>query len=79
MEVALLEYGLGLVVLLIGWLHMRQNRLEIKLESCVERSAFEEVKEDLKEAVHLLQEVRVENAKWQGLMEEAIRKGSERS
>lgn len=51
---------------------MRQNKLEDQVTNCVKKDDLEEVKADLKEALHLLTEQRVENAKWQGLMERVL-------
>ncbi len=75
----LIEGLIGAVFLLVGWLHMRQNNLEKRIDNCVEKDVMEEIKEDLKETIKLLTEVRVENAKWQGLMAKAIEKNSENS
>ncbi len=69
--------GVGLT--LLGWLHMRQNRLEAKLENCVEKDAFEEMKEELKTCTRLLTDVRLENAKWQGIVERATESNSRTS
>ena len=75
----LLEGLVTLTIVLIGWLHMRQNKLEDKIEKCVEKDAFEEVKEELKTAIELLTEFRVENARWHGLMERLIENDSKNS
>lgn len=73
------EVALGAVSILFGWLHIRQGKLETKLDNCVQKDAFEEVKEDLKTSINLLTEVRVENARWQGIAEKAIESNSRRS
>lgn len=75
----LLEGIVTLFLVLVGWLHMRQNKLEDKIDKCVEKDAFEEVKEELKTAIELLTEFRVENARWHGLMERLIEKDSKNS
>ena len=72
METLVIELAVGAVMLVLGWIVLRQNKLEEKIDNCVRKDAFEEVKDDLKEALHLLTESRVENAKWQGLMERAL-------
>ena len=75
----LLEGMVTLFIVLLGWLHMRQNKLDERLQMCVAKDSFEEVKDELKTAIELLTEVRVENARWQGLMERAIEKDSKNS
>ncbi len=70
-----MELLVGSIFILIGWLHLRQNRLDDQIGSCVKKDDFEEVKADLKKALNILTETRVENAKWQGLMERALEKG----
>lgn len=62
-----------------GWLHVRQGKLEDHLENCVKKDSFEELRNDLKVTLELLTELRVENARWQGLMERAIENDSKRS
>ena len=59
-------------IALLTWLHLGQNSLESELSGCVRRDSFEEVKEELKNAVALLTEVRVENARWQEIVRRAI-------
>jgi hypothetical protein len=71
-ELLAIEMTLGMVCVLFGWLHLRQNRLEEKLEHCVNKDDLNEIKQDLKTTLELLTEVRVENAKWQGLMQRAL-------
>lgn len=71
--------ALGAVSILFGWLHIRQGKLESRLDNCVQKDAFKEVKEELKIAIKLLTEVRVENARWQGLVEKAIENNSKKS
>lgn len=75
----ILEGLITLGLVMVGWLHLRQNKLEEKIEKCVEKDAFEEVKDELKTAIQLLTEFRVENARWHGLMERLIEKDSKNS
>ena len=72
LEVLAIEMTLGLVCVLFGWLHVRQNRLEDKINNCVEKDDLAEMKQDLKTTLELVTELRVENAKWQGLMQRAL-------
>ncbi len=72
LEVLAIEMTLGLVCVLFGWLHVRQNRLEDKINNCVEKDDLAEMKIDLKATLELVTELRVENAKWQGLMQRAL-------
>ena len=73
------EIALALVSILFGWLHVRQGKLETRIEDCVRKDAFEEVKDELKKAVQILTEVRVENARWQGIAEKVIENSSRNS
>jgi len=72
LELLAIEMTLGLVCVLFGWLHVRQNKLEDKLNNCVEKDDLAEMKQDLKTTLELVTELRVENAKWQGLMQRAL-------
>lgn len=74
MEQLFVELTVGLIVILLGWLHIRQSKLEEKIEECVPLTAFEEVKQDLKETIKLLTEMRVEDGKWQGLIQSILDK-----
>lgn len=65
MEQVIIELAVGAVYLVLGWMVLRQNALEQKIDNCVEKDAFEEVKADLKTTIELLTEARVENARWQ--------------
>ena len=65
MEQLLIEIIVGLVYVGLGWIAMRQNKLEQRIDNCVQKDAFEEVKADLKTTIELLTEARVENARWQ--------------
>jgi len=71
---------LGLAsITLAGWLHMRQNDLATDLKGKVDKDAFQEVKEELDKAVEMLTDLRVENARWQGIVERAIESNSRNS
>ena len=72
MEILVVELAVGATFLCLGWLHNRLNRMEDEVDNCVHKDNLTEVKEDLKEALHLLNESRVENALWQGRMEKAL-------
>ena len=75
MELLAIEVAVGMAICLMGWLHLRQNKLEDQLQQCVHKNDLDEIKEDLKTTLELLTEVRVENAKWQGLMQRALENG----
>ena len=66
-------------ITLAGWLHLRQNSMEEALKTKVDKDAFQEVKIELDKAVDLLTELRVENAKWQGIVGGVIEKSSRNS
>lgn len=75
----LIESLVALNLLVLGWLHMRQNSLSKRLDNCAPKDTTEEIKNDLREVVKLLTDVRVENAKWQGLMAKVIESDSKNS
>jgi hypothetical protein len=79
MDVGLLECVAGLNLLLLGWLHMRQNSQEKRLENKVDKEDFVEVKADIKEILRGLIDVKVENARWQGLVEKVVNSKLEKS
>jgi len=66
------EIGAALAVTLMGWLHVRQNKMEDKIENYVPKDAFDDMRVELKAAMLLLTELRVENAKWQGQIERVL-------
>ncbi len=71
---------LGLsAVTMAGWLHIRQGRLEEQIQSCVKKDSFEELRRDMKVTLELVTELRVENARWQGLVERVIENNSNQS
>ena len=65
MEKLIVELAVGAVYLVLGWIVMRQNKLDQEIKNCVHKDAFEEVKADLKTTIDLLTDARVENARWQ--------------
>jgi len=79
MELLIIELAVGAVFLMMGWMMTRMGKLEEEIDNCVQKDAFAEVKDDLKEALHLLNESRVENAVWRGRMERALEKDLESS
>ena len=74
MEQVLVEIIVGLVYVILGWMVMRQNKLEQRIDNCVQKDAFEEVKVDLKTTIELLTEARVENARWQERISRVLEK-----
>ena len=66
------EVGAALAVTLMGWLHLRQNKMEDKIDHYVPKDAFDEMRVELKAALLLLTELRLENAKWQGQIERVL-------
>ena len=71
-ELMVVKTALGLVCILVGWLHVRQNSLEKRIQECVAKDDLEEMKAAMKQMVEIVTELRVENAKWQGLMQRAL-------
>jgi len=63
-------------VTLMGWLHLRQNKIEDKMEEYVPKEAFNDLSVELKAAILLLTDMRVENAKWHGLIERVLERDS---
>ena len=74
MEKIVIELAVGAVYLVLGWMVLRQNRLDQRIDNCVEKDAFEEVKADLKTTIDLLTEARVENARWQERISRVLEK-----
>lgn len=72
MEVGLLEILFGLVIIMMGWLHVRQAALSKKLEEKVDKTDFAEVKQDIKDVLSHITDIKVDNARWQGLMEKVV-------
>jgi len=75
----LFEALIGCMVVLMGWLHMRQNKLEEKIEKCVPMTALDDVKKELQKVVDLLTEERVENAEWRGTLKKVLNRDSQNS
>ena len=71
MNVTLIECLVGLNLVLLGWLHMRQNRQGKLLETKVDKEDFQEVRADIKEILNSVIDIKVETARWQGQMERA--------
>lgn len=55
--------------ILIGWIHLRQNKLEAKLESKADTDDIREMSACMSEIKTILTEVRLEVAKWIGKLE----------
>lgn len=70
-EIGAVEVIVGLMLVLVGWLHMRQSDLAQKLESKADIEELREMKTDLKEILKTLTDLKVENARWQGRSEAA--------
>ena len=66
------EIAAAFAVTLMGWLHLRQNKMEDKIDEYVPKDAFDDMRVELKAAMYLLTELRVENAKWQGQIERVL-------
>ena len=74
MELLVIELAVLAVFMTLGWMVVRMNKLEERVEHAVDQDALAEVKADLKEALKLLTENRVENARWQVLIEEILKR-----
>lgn len=72
------EIAASLAVVLVGWLHMRQNDLERKLEGKVDVDHFEEVKEEMAKVIEILTELRIQNVKWQTIVDNRVNNKHER-
>lgn len=68
-EVEATEVIVGLMLILLGWLHMRQSDLAKKLDDKVDHSHFAEFRTDLKEILKTVTKLEIENARWQGRSE----------
>lgn len=58
---------------------MRQNALERDLKEKADKTDMDEMKKDVKEVLSHISELKVDNARWQGLMEQALSSKHERS
>lgn len=78
-----MEWALELIgvcaLTLVGWLHARQSKMEQALENKVDKDDFQEMKEELDKAVTILTDLRVENARWQGIVERVVETNSKNS
>jgi hypothetical protein len=67
---------MGCLGTLLGWLHLRQiglaKGLDQGLKEFVRKEDFEEYRKDLRQQTEVLIEIRVENAKWQTIVERLI-------
>lgn len=79
MDVGLLEILAGLVVIMLGWLHLRQNALSDRLDEKADKEEISEMKIDVKDILKTITEIKVDNARWQGLMEKVASNKPEKS
>lgn len=68
------ESILALNTVLLGWLHSRQNKMEISLEERVHRDDLKDVKESLRNNTEVIGELKEELAEWRGLLKGLLRK-----
>lgn len=62
--------------ILIGWIHVRQNKLENALEGKADKDDIREMTKYMSEIKEIVTEVRLEVAKWVGKLEgQATQKG----
>lgn len=65
----------GLVILfcvLLGWLHVRQNRMEKKLDEKADKGSIQKLEDSLSQILEKVTDLRVDNAKWQVLVDKAL-------
>ena len=74
-----IEGLLVLNVLLLGWLHMRQNKMSSRLDNKVDKDSFDEVKENIENIRETLTEFRIESSGWQKLVEQMLSNRQEKS
>lgn len=55
--------------LLVGWIHLRQNGLEAKIEAKADKGDIQEMSQCMADIKKILTEVRLEVAKWVGKLE----------
>ncbi len=68
-SIGLIEALVALVVIMMGWLHVRQTDFKVQLDKKVDKEDFTEVKSDIKAILSSILDMKVENARWQGLVD----------
>lgn len=62
-EIFVTRIFLVCMLVLLGWLHMRQNKLEDKLSMKVDKEDFDELKNDMKAVRENVVDLKVDSAK----------------
>ena len=78
-EIGAIEVIAGLLVMLVSWLHLRQNAMQKELNQKADKEDVHELKADVKEILKGLIEIKVDNARWQGLVEKVVKNKHEKS
>lgn len=77
------EVVAGGILALVGTLFImfdrRVSHLEDKIAHCVEKDDMEYLKDTLKDLSDLVTDLRVENARWQGLLEKVLEEKSSKN
>lgn len=71
MDATAVQIIVGLLMVLVSWLHLRVSNVAKKLEDKADHRDISELKTDLKEILKTLTELKVEQARWQGRSEAA--------
>jgi sensor domain CHASE-containing protein len=79
MDVGILEILAGLVIVMMGWLHLRQNALSQKLEEKADKEDVSEMKSDIKDILKSILNLSVDVAEWRGKTEKVANSKPERS
>lgn len=74
MENTLIEIASVCFVLMLGWLHLRQNRLEDALNKKADSVDIKELKGLIKELNETLTEARLEQSEWRGMINALVKK-----
>ena len=78
-ELGAVEVIIGLVIVLVSWLHLRQNDMAKKIDTKADKSDVQELKSDIKEILKALTEIKVDNARWQGLVDKVVKNSPDKS
>jgi len=76
MEWGAVEVVVILVLVLVGWLHMRQNNFETRLENKADKDDFNELKQDVKVISEHIVDLKVDQTRCLTILEGLEKKSS---
>ena len=78
-EIGAIEVIVTLVIVMVSWLHLRQNDMSKKIDSKADKTDVQELKSDIKEILKALTDIKVDNARWQGLVDKVVKNSHDKS